>query len=84
MQDTLKEIKSHLKKARNAAIKQMEEEKAIFDLLDAFPIDTSLLPTNAENADNLSEAISCFIQYGEYGIENIMKEIRQVISDMEN
>ena len=33
------------------------------------------LPTNAENADTVEDAICCFIQYGEYSPENIWKEI---------
>ena len=33
------------------------------------------LPTNAENADTVEDAICCYIQYGEYSPENIWKEI---------
>ncbi len=37
--------------------------------------------TGAENTDTLEEAINCFVQYGEYGLTNLLKEIRQQLDD---
>ena len=33
-------------------------------------------PSDAENADCLNDAVSCYVQYGEYGVANLIKEIR--------
>ena len=39
-------------------------------------IDADQISSEAENADNLLQAISCYIDYGEYGVAGIMKEVR--------
>lgn len=48
----------------------------VYKALDDLGIDPADVKTDAENADNLSEAISCYISYGEYSIDGLMKEIR--------
>ena len=35
------------------------------------------LPYGAENADDLEQAINCYIQYGEYSIDELLDEIKQ-------
>lgn len=37
--------------------------------------DASAIPTKAENADNLRDAISCYMQYGEYDVDSLIDEI---------
>lgn len=36
---------------------------------------TDSIKTDAENADDLGQAINCFIDYGEYNIDDLMQEI---------
>lgn len=68
-------FKSALERARK---KQVDAEAAaafVYRLLEDMCIDADLIRSKAENADNLQEAISCFIGYGEYNIDGIMKEV---------
>lgn len=65
-----------LKRARNAAIKAQAAEYEVFKALDDMCIDAERFETGAPNAENLSEAISCFIDYGEYSVAGIMREVR--------
>jgi hypothetical protein len=48
-------------------------ENKIFELLADLPVEE--IPTNAYNADNLQEAITCYLSYGEYDIDSLMAEI---------
>ena len=68
-------LKDKINFAREASLRAGQAVREVFYMLDRMGIDLSL-PTNAENADNLEEAICCYIQYGEYGIENILREIQ--------
>ena len=46
--------------------------------------DTVNLSTSAaENAENLEEAICCFIDYGEYSVSGIMREVRAAYKEAE-
>lgn len=40
-------------------------------------------PSAAENAENLEEAICCFIDYGEYSVSGIMREVRAAYKEAE-
>lgn len=54
------------------------EEKAITEVLNFVTdigIDMSLI-TKIGNGVNIEDAILCFIQYGEYDLENILREIQ--------
>lgn len=46
-------------------------------------IDPDEIPSAAENADNLEEAICCFIDYGEYSVSGIMREVRAAYKEAE-
>ena len=59
-------------KARECVLKMNNIMQEIFDELSNECLE---LPTNAENADTVEDAICCYIQYGEYSPENIWKEI---------
>ena len=74
---TKSEFVRSMNSAKNAFLKAQEKEQQIFNKLnDTFPrLDLSDCITNAENTDNIQEAISCFIQYGEYTPEEIWEEI---------
>lgn len=47
----------------------------MYDFLSDINADLEV-PTDAENADTLEEAINCFVQYGEYNIDGILKELK--------
>lgn len=65
-----------LRAAKRKADAAQEAENAIFRLLEDMCIDADSIPTKAENADNLKEAITCYLSYGEYSMAGIMREIR--------
>jgi hypothetical protein len=67
-----------MNRARVAYIRAESIEQQIFEKLEeAFPkLHLDNYDTNAENADNIQEAISCYLQYGEYSVEEIWNEIQ--------
>ncbi len=65
-----------LKRAKTAADKAHAAERMVFKALEDMCIDPDCVPTGAENAENLEEAISCFLNYDEYSVAGIMKEVR--------
>lgn len=73
---TLAEIKKLIQRARKAALKAEECQKAVFRALEDMCIDLST-PINAENAYNLEEAVTCYLQCGEYDLSGVMREIRK-------
>lgn len=71
----LKEIEKLIKRAKRAAEKSRQTEMEVFEALENMCIDLET-PSKAENAETLGDAVSCCINYGEFGISNIMREIR--------
>lgn len=65
-----------LRAAKRKAKAAQEAENGIFDLLEDMCIDAERVPSEAENADNLKDAITCYLSYGEYSVAGIMREIR--------
>lgn len=57
--------------------------KAVFDALEDMCIEPDEISSAAENAENLEEAISCFIDYGEYSVSGIMREVRAAYKEAE-
>lgn len=70
------ELKKLIQKARKADQKAEEAHLAVFQALEDMCIDINV-PSAAEGADNLGDAISCYIQYGEFGLKNVLSEIRK-------
>lgn len=68
--ENTKKYHDKAQKAQDDLFKYIEEEYPEIDLSD--------ISTNAENADNLEEAISCYCQYGEYSPEKIYEELKQL------
>lgn len=66
-----------LKRAKAAAEKAQAAERMVFKALEDMCIEPSEIPTSAENAENLEEAIACFLEYDEYSVAGIMKEVRE-------
>lgn len=78
--EELKELKKLIIKARSHAIKENALIREIFKILEEIDIDLET-ETDAENAGNLSEAITCHISYGEYDVDLIIEEIKKQISE---
>lgn len=69
-------LKKLIIKARNANKKSENAQRMVYQALEDMCIDIDT-PSKAENADSLGDAISCYIQYGEFGLKNIMNEVRE-------
>ena len=65
-----------LTSARKKQVASSAATYLVYQALEDLCIDADTVKTEAENADNLLEAISCYIQYGEYSVAGIMKELR--------
>lgn len=76
---TKSEFKKLLERGRKAHIKAELITNELFDKLEQdMGLRTSILsdiPSNAENADNLEEAIHCYMQYGEYDPDLLWDEL---------
>lgn len=64
-----------LQKARKKAKEADDALRAVYDTIDAMDIDL-YVPTEAENASTLEEAINCYVQYDEYTLSALMDEIK--------
>lgn len=71
---TMMEIKKLLQIAKKAYEKAQEAEAAVYIALEDMCLDLDA-PTKAENADNLGEAVSCYLCYDEYSLKGLMAEI---------
>ena len=74
-------IKKLILKARQSAVIAQEDSARIFQELQKYIPDLSSYETNAPNADNLEDAVSCFIDYGEHDINDLLKEISTTIDN---
>jgi hypothetical protein len=72
--EELKELKKLMSKGRSLSVKQAEILSNIYGILEDLGVDIEA-PSQAENAENIGDAINCYIDYGEYGIGEITKEI---------
>ena len=70
------EVGKLLKKARALQKKTDKATFCVYQTLESMGIDLEV-PTRAENADCLNDAISCYIQYGEFGCRNLILEIQK-------
>lgn len=72
----LMEVKKLLQKTKKAYKKAQEAEAKVFRLLEeAMCLDLEV-PTEAENANDLGEAIACWLNYDEYTLRGLLSEIR--------
>lgn len=67
-------IRKSLQRVRQKYIETEKELNNLYDFLSDINVDLEVA-TDAENADTLEEAINCFVQYGEYNIDGILKEL---------
>ena len=70
------EFEKALKSAKRKAVAAHKAQNYIFELLEDMCIEAEEIPTKAENASNLYEAITCYLDYGEYTLSGIMREVR--------
>lgn len=82
-EEALTAFKRRLERAKRKAEESAAATRAVFAALEDMCIDPSEISTAAENADNLEEAISCFIDYGEYSVSGIMREVRGAFKEAE-
>lgn len=73
-----------LNDARRKALIAQSAEDNIFQLLDILGIDAEDVPSSAENAENLKDAISCYLSYGEYSPEGILQEVQAAYHNEKN
>ena len=76
------ELEHLIMEARRKALAAQIAESYVFNLLENMCGDTSDVPTKAENADNLTDAVACFIDYGEYSLDGIMEEVKSTYMNM--
>ena len=70
---TKSEFKKLMERSRNYAVK-MQETTALLrkEIEDTFPdVELCEIETGSYNAENLEQAIECYIQYGEYDIDSL-------------
>lgn len=77
-EEVFMEFEKALKSARRKAVAAQKAERLIFGLIDDMCIDADHTASEAENADTLADAITCYIQYGEFSLSKIMREVRSV------
>ena len=70
------EFEKALKSARRKSVTAHEAQRLVFALLDDMCIDADGTPSEAENAETLADAITCYLQYGEFSLSKIMREVR--------
>lgn len=75
----ISEFEKALKSAKRKANAAQLAECELFEMLESMGIDAQEIETSAENADNLYEAISCYLSYDEYSAKEIMKELKEVL-----
>lgn len=79
--NSFSELRRLIQKARKKSIELNDATQAIFDALSDVDL---CVPTDAENADDLEQAINCYIQYGEYSVDELLNEIKQQCEKKEN
>lgn len=74
-----KDFKNLLNNARERyKVAQVAEEQLFDYITNSYPdLQLECVSTEAENAENLEEAITCYINYGEYTIDEIWSELKK-------
>lgn len=77
-------IKTFLKlldHARHKHNQAYNAEYKLFSYLESKGISLDTIQTGAPNADNLGEAISCYLHYGEYTEEDLAREVELALKE---
>lgn len=72
-----REFKKLLRSAKRKAAAAQAAEDEVFRLIECMGIVPDSVPTNAENADNLQDAITCYLSYDEYSEKGIISEVQE-------
>ena len=75
----IKEVKRLIQKARKLSEQKSIVTLEIFNILEKSGIDLEN-KSNADNADDLEQAITCYIDYNEYNIKSIIEEIKSQLN----
>jgi len=82
-------VDDRLARIRRAIQKAKEKQRIatlvtdeVYRIIDEFGIDAEEIPSKAENAGNLEEAISCYICYNEYDVDDIIMELREAVGQI--
>lgn len=76
---TNEQLKKKLLKANELNQKSTAIMSEVFDYLYSVGIDPTETPSKSYNADTLADAITCFVAYDEWEIEDLMEEIKNAI-----
>ena len=76
-------LESLINRARQCQINAEKAEIAIFEYLYSVGIvDPSLFESKAENAENLEQAITCYLSYGEFSVNDLLSEIQSAYDEV--
>lgn len=80
----LKELKTLMKKGRKLQMEYGDISQKIFSLLYELHIDPLYIETsNGVDADGLSECITCYMDYGDGNLNEIIKVVEYLLLDGE-
>lgn len=76
--ETEKTLRKLLSDTRKKYMQANKKEQELRDFINFVLPNVELedIPTSAENSSNLNDAISGFVLYGEYGIDEIINEFK--------
>ena len=72
--NSFSELRRLIQKARKKSIELNDATQAVFDALSDVDL---CVPTDAENADDIEQAIKCYNKFVEYSIDELLDEIKQ-------
>lgn len=80
---TKSEFRKLMERSRNYAIKMKETTELLREKIqETFPnLELDEVETGSCNAEDLEQAIECYIQYGEYDIDSLWKELNDAYNN---
>lgn len=80
---TKSEFKKLMERSRNYAIKMQKTTDLIREKIqETFPdLELDEVETDSYNAEDLEQAIECYIQYGEYNIDSLWNELNSAYNN---
>lgn len=69
-----------IEKTKKYYDKAQKSEEELFNYIEKIcpDVDLECIPSNAENADNIKDAITYYCQYGEYSSDEIYEELEEL------
>lgn len=81
-QEHLQKVKELIKLGKALSERYQKVENEVFEILNQMGVAIDAL-TEAPNADNLWDAIMCYMTYDEYNLSDLMKEIEKAMPEEE-